>query len=119
MYKLTKNILVISIIRYTNNAEVVDILKEFFEGMPHIDITDYELNRQSIQYIIPYTYTIRRLIYQFYYNQNSNKYLEYAFYTHKDDNSLNYSRYTYPIGLPKEIIVDLATAEKLQLLETV
>lgn len=124
MYELPKNIFVISIIRYTNNAEVVDIFKEFFEGIPHIDITDYESNRQSIRYIIPGMHTIRRLIRKFYWMQNSDKdrLLDYSFYSYESNNSVNNSYYFYSrsssIGLPKEIIVDLATAEKLQLLET-
>lgn len=121
MYELPRTILVISIIRYTNNAEVVDIIKEFFEGIPHRDITDYESNRQSIQYIIPNTYNIVRLVHKFYSIQNSDTLLDYSCYTRKCDNSVSNSYYFYArsnsIGLPKEIVVDLATAEKLQLLE--
>ena len=48
---LPKNILVVSIIRYTDNAELVDVLKDYFTGVPYIDITDYELNKQTIHYI--------------------------------------------------------------------
>jgi hypothetical protein len=123
MYELPRTILVINIIRYTNNDEVVDILKEFFEGIPHIDITDYESNRQSIQYIILGTYKIVRLVHKFYSIQNSDKLIDYSCYTHKGDNLVNNSYYYYArnssIGLPKELIVDLATAEKLQLLRSV
>jgi hypothetical protein len=122
MYDLPRTILVINIIRYTNNDEVIDILKEFFEGIPHIDITDYESNRQSIQYMVPNIYAIGRLMYKFY-SINRYKLLDFSFYTRKCDNSVNKSYYFYSrnssIGLPKEIKVDLATAEKLQLLRSV
>lgn len=66
MHKLPKNILVVGIIRYTNKHEIVDILKEFFNGVPHIDYTDYTTNRQIVYYILQDSHVIKKFVHRVY-----------------------------------------------------
>lgn len=119
MYKLPKNILVVSIIRYTDNAELVDVLKDYFSGVPYIDITDYESNRQTVQYIVYDSRIIKEILYTIYFIRDAFKILDYAYYVLNEDSTIYHKKYVRnPFNMPKKIAVD-STITKLQLWSTV
>lgn len=124
MKQLPKQILVVCITRYTNNGETVETLKEFFNGVPHIDITEYKFNKQSIYYIIQDNYVVRRFIQKIFCIGFEDSMLDYAFYDYMP-NSTEYTAY-YTYGqrvyfkrLPKHLTFDADTVKKLLLLESV
>lgn len=123
MKQLPKNILVVGIMRYTNNGESVDTLKEFFKGIPHIDCTE-EDNRQVIVYVVQDNYFVRRFIHKIFCMESADKMLDYSFYEYIP-NSTEYAAYhtygqrAYFRGLPKHITFDADNVKKLLLLESV
>ena len=122
MKQLPKNILVVGIIRYFDNDEIVNILKEYFNGVPHIDITEYKFNKQSIYYIIQDTYAMRSFIHRIYWIRrlnNKDRFLDYYFYSHSNNNPSVYVISSIATRMPKKIVLDYANVKKLQLLETV
>lgn len=122
MHKLPKSILVVGIIRYTNKHEIVDILKEYFNGVPHVDYTDYTTNRQIVYYILQDSYVIKKFIHRVYaLKKGVEKILDYYYYSYKENSSEYYIKYTYfpavgSVTMPKKIELDAANLEKLRLL---
>lgn len=122
MYKLPKQILVVSIIRYSDNDEIVNILKKYFKGVPHIDITEYKFNKQSINYIIQDSYAMRSFIHKMYWMRqlnNKDLYLDYYFYESRNNNTSEYFIGSIATRMPRKIVLDYTNVKKLQLLETV
>lgn len=119
MYKLPRNLLVISIIRYTDNAELVDVLKDYFSVVPYIDITDYESNKQTVQYIVYESRIIKEVVYTICNMKDTFKILDYSNYK-LNNNSTTYHRiYSYDAySMPNKISVD-SIITKLQLWNTV
>lgn len=116
---LPKFILVVSIVRYLDNAELVDILKDYFSGVPYIDITDYESNKQTIHYIVYESRTIKKVTHKIYDMRDNFKILDYNYYELNEDSTIYcgisiYSAFT----MPKKISVD-SIITKLQLWSTV
>ena len=112
MHKLPKFILVISIIRYTDNAELVDVLKDYFSGVPYIDITDYESNKQTIHYILYESRIIKKVAYKIYSMKDKFKILDYNYYDLNEDYTIYQVYNTF--NMPKTISVD-SIITKLQL----
>lgn len=122
MYKLSEQILVVSIIRYFDNDEIVNILKEYFKGVPHIDITECKFNKQSIIYIIQDSYAMRKFVHKMYWMRrlnNKDLYLDYYFYTLINNNPAEYLISSIADRMPRKIVLDYTNVKKLQLLETV
>lgn len=123
MKQLPKNILVVGIMRYTNNGEIVETLKEFFKGIPHIDCTK-EDNRQVIVYAVQDNYFVRRFIHKIFCMGSEDKMLDYSFYVYIP-NSTEFTAYhtygqrAYFKRLPKYITFDADNTKKLLLLESV
>lgn len=116
---LPKFILVVSIIRYTDNAELVDILKDYFSGVPYIDITDYESNKQTIHYIVYESRTIKKVAHKIYDMKDKFKILDYNYYDLNEDSTIYRGIGTYnAFNMPKIILVDSINT-KLQLWNTV
>ena len=123
MKQLPKNILVVGIMRYTNNGETVETLKEFFKGIPHIDCTEKD-NKQVIVYVVQDNYFIRRFIHKIFCMGSEDKMLDYSFYVYIP-NSTEFTAYhtygqrAYFRRLPKHIKFDADNVKKLKLLESV
>lgn len=119
MYKLPRNLLVISIIRYTDNAELVDVLKDYFSGVPYIDITDYESNKQTVQYIVYESHIIKKVAYKIYSMRDKFKILDYSYFTINYSSTVYHRVYSYDAySMPDKISVD-SIITKLQLWNTV
>lgn len=119
MHKLPKCILVVSIIRYTDNAELVGVLKDYFSGVPYIDITDYESNRQTVQYILYDSRIIKKVAFKIYSMRDTFKILDYSYYKLNHNSSTYHRMYsdnTY--NIPDKIEVD-SIYTQLQLWNTV
>lgn len=111
--QLPKNILVIGIMRYTNNGEIVDTLKEFFKGIPHIDCTE-ENNRQSVVYVVQDNYCVRKLAHKFFSMGCKDKMIDYSFYVLMPGSSAYATYHTYTHGiLPKFITFNSNNVKKL------
>lgn len=119
MKQLPKNILVVGIIRYFDNDEIVNILKEYFNGVPHIDITEYKFNKQSIYYIIQDTYAMRRFIHKIFCMEPEDKLLDYSVYVISNTTEYTYAQRVYFKRLPRLITFDATNVKKLLLLESV
>lgn len=117
---LPKYILVVSIVRYTDNAELVDVLKDYFSGVPYIDITDYETNKQTIQYIVYESRIIKKVAYKIYSMKDKFKMLDYNYYDLNEDSAIYYRGIGIynNYNMPKTISVD-SIITKLQLWSTV
>ena len=116
---LPKNILVVSIIRYTDNAELVDILKDYFTGVPYIDITDYESNKQTIHYILYESRIIKKVVHKIFDMRGKFKIIDYNYYEINEDSTIYRGIATYnAFNMPKKIAVDSIITE-LQLWSTV
>lgn len=119
MHKLPRTILVVSIIRYTDNAELVDVLKDYFSGVPYIDITDYESNRQTVQYIVYDSRIIKKVAHKIYSIRDKFKILDYSYYALNVYSTVYHKRYSYDaFSMPYQISVDSIITE-LQLWNTV
>ena len=120
MKQLPKNILVVGIMRYTNNGEIVETLKEFFKGIPHIDCTEKD-NKQDIVYVVQDNYFVRRFIHKIFCMGTEDKMLDYSFYDYIP-NSTEFTAYhtygqrVYFRRLPKHITFDANNVKKLKLL---
>ena len=68
MSNLPKTIIVVSIRHFNGYSNVIKILKEFFEGVPHIVYTDCNLNSNVIYYIFSATYLVDTFIRNIYSN---------------------------------------------------
>lgn len=116
---LPKNILVVSIIRYTDNAELVDVLKDYFSGVPYIDITDYELNRQTIHYILYESRIIKKVAYTLWDMRDKFKILDYSYYTLNHNSTMYHRIYAHTtFEIPGRIAVS-SISTQLQLWSTV
>lgn len=112
---LPKNILVVSIIRYTDNAELVDVLKDYFSGVPYIDITDYESNKQTIHYIVYESRIIKKVAYTIYCMRDKFKILDYSYYNLNHNSTIYHRVYAHTTyNMPAKIAVDSINT-KLQL----
>lgn len=119
MHKLPKFILVVSIVRYTDNAELVDVLKDYFSGVPYIDITDYESNKQTVQYILHESRIIKKVAYKIYSMKDKFKILDYNYYDLNEDSTIYRGIVTYnAFNMPKIISVD-SISTQLQLWNTI
>lgn len=102
---LPKYIFLISIIRDQNNAELVDVLKDYFSGVPYIDITDYESNKQTIHYIVYESRIIKKVAYAIY--NMKLKILDYSNYKLNHNSTTYHRRYSYDaFSMPDKIAVD-------------
>ena len=116
---LPKNILVVSIIRYTDNAELVDVLKDYFSGVPYIDITDYESNKQTIHYILYESRIIKKVAYTLWDMRDKFKILDYSYYTLNHNSTMYHRIYAHTtFEIPGRIAVD-SIRKQLQLWSTV
>lgn len=116
---LPKFIFVVSIIRYTDNAELVDVIKDYFSGVPYIDITDYELNKQTVQYIVYDSQIIKKVAYTIYNMKDKFKFLDYSYYALNERHTTYHRRYSYDAySMPDKIAVN-SVITKLQLWNTV
>ena len=119
MHKLPEYILGVCIIRYTDNAELVDTLKDYFNGVPYIDITDYESNKQTIQYIVYESRIIKKVAYTIYNMKDTFKILDYSNYKLNYNSTTYHRRYSYDaFSMPDKIAVDSINTQ-LQLWNTV
>lgn len=119
MCKLPKYILVVSIIRYTDNAELVDTLKDYFSGVPYIDITDYDSNKQTVQYIVYESRIIKKIAYKIYSMRDKFKILDYASLILNNTSTIYHRVYSHNVcSIPDKISVD-SIITKLQLWNTV
>lgn len=115
MHKLPKYVFVVSIIRYTDNAELVDVLKDYFNGVPYIDITDYESNKQTVQYIVHESRIIKKVAHKIYSMKDKFKILDYSYFIINDTSTVYHRVYTYSVyNMPDKISVD-SIITKLQL----
>lgn len=97
---------------------MVDVLKDYFSGVPYIDITDYESNRQTVHYIIYDSRIIKKVVHNLYFMRDKFKILDYAYYTLNEDSTMyrnSYAHITYI--MPKKIAIDSIITE-LQLWST-
>lgn len=116
---LPKFIFVVSFIRYTDNAELIDVFKDYFSGIPYIDITDYESNKQTVQYIIYTSRIIKKVLHKIYDMRAKFKILDYNYYDLNEDSTIYRRIPTYStFSMPKKISVDSIITE-LQLWSTV
>ena len=116
---LPKFILVVSIVRYTDNAELVDVLKDYFTGVPYIDITDYELNKQTIHYILYESHIIKKVAYTLWDMRDKFKILDYSYYTLNHNSTMYHRIYAHTIfAMPDKIAAD-SISTQLQLWNTV
>lgn len=112
---LPKFILVVSIVRYTDNDELVDVLKDYFSGVPYIDITDYESNKQTIHYIVYESRIIKKVAYAIYDMRDDFEILDYSYYTLNHNSTMYHRIYAHTtFAIPNEIAVD-SIITKLQL----
>lgn len=119
MHKLPEYILGVNIIRYTDNAELVDVLKDYFSGVPYIDITDYESNKQTVQYILHESRIIKEVVHKIYFMRDEFKILDYFYFILNDTSTMYHRIHSYDIySMPDKISVD-STITKLQLWNTV
>lgn len=119
MRNLSKYIFVVSIIRYTDNAELVDVLKDYFSGVPYIDYTNYESNKQTIQYIVHESRAIKKVAHKIFSMRATFKLLDYSRFILNHNSTVYYRVYNHdPFSMPNEIAVD-SISTKLQLWYTV
>lgn len=112
MHKLPTYILVVSIIRYTDNAELVDVIKDYLSGVLHIDITDYKSNKQTVQYIVCDSHIIKKFVHTLYVMRDRFKILDYSYYVLNEHHTTYHRRYIYaPYSMPDEIAVDSIITE--------
>ena len=115
---LPKFIFVVSIIKYTDNAELVDVLKDYFSGIPYIDITDYESNKQTIHYILYESHIIKEVAYTLWDMKDKFKILDYSYYTLNHNSTMYHRIYAHTtFAIPDEIAVSSINTQ-LQLWST-
>ena len=116
---LPKFILVVSIVRYTDNAELVDVLKDYFTGVPYIDITDYESNKQTIHYIVYESRIIKEVARKIYSMRADFDILDYSYYTLNHNSTIYHRIYAHTtFSIPNKIAVD-SIRKQLQLWNTI
>lgn len=121
MRKLPKMILVVGIIRYTNRYEIVDIFKEYFNGMPYISYSGYD--NKVTYYILPKNAVIIRILkslYEYIVLIKDIDIMAYVTYVHAYDNYTSASYHamvkrTYSKMLPPIIEIYNIDKEKLKL----
>lgn len=62
MSDLPEHILIVVCKHSKGDASILNILKEYFNGMPHIIYTHPALNIKDTYYILPYTNTFRAIL---------------------------------------------------------
>lgn len=115
---LPKFILVVSIVRYTDNAELVDVLKDYFSGVPYIDITDYESNKQTIHYIVCESRIIKKVAYTLWDMRDKFKILDYSYYTLNHNSTIYHKNAHTTFAIPNKIAVS-SISTRLQLWNTI
>lgn len=112
---LPKCIFLLSIVRYHDNVELLDILKDYFSGVPYIDYTDYELNKKTINYIIYESRIIKKVAFTLYCMRDDFDILDYSYYTLNHNSTMYHRIYAHTtFAIPNEIAVD-SIRKQLQL----
>lgn len=122
MTKLPKTIIVVSIKHSNKYSHLRKIRKKFFEGIPHIVYTDYNLDSNNTYYILTATDIVYSFIVTLYDDINIPNILSYGLYEYEQDWSLILNTYgicwnSYilnPQCLPATIKIDPNDIKKLE-----
>lgn len=114
MYIEPSHILVVGIIGANRPPDLVEILKEYFKKIPHIEYRDTKLAKTSTYYIVDYNTLMSKFILGFQNIANTQSVLQYAIY---ERNSKFYyiseSGSRYRVNMP--VIVSLSDDDRLKL----
>ena len=124
MTKLPKTIIVVAIKHSNKYSHLRKICKNFFEGIPHIVYTDYNLDSNDIYYIFAADHLISSFIFTIHDEINIPDILGYSEYDYTEILSLIWPTYgmcsyTYkynPQWLPPTIKIDTNDIKQLELL---
>lgn len=125
MNSLPKSIIVVSIKHFNGYSHVIRILKEYFEGIPHIEYRDCNLDSNITYYIFTATYLVDTFIRKVYCDPNIPDILGCDEYDYIEKYSLilhTYEpcNYTWTINeqdLPDSIKIDPNDVEKIESLK--
>lgn len=125
MNNLPKSILAVSIKHFNGYSHVIRILKEFFEGIPHIEYRDCNLDSNITYYIFTATYLVDTFIRKVYGDLDIPDILGCDEYDYIKKHSLILHtyvpcNYTWTINeqdLPDSIKIDPNDVEKLESLK--
>lgn len=125
MNNLPKSILAVSIKHFNGYSYVIRILKEFFEGIPHIEYRDCNLDSNITYYIFTATYLVDTFIRKIYGDLDIPDILGCDEYDYTKKGSLILHtyipcNYTWTINeqdLPDSIKIDPNDVEKLESLK--
>lgn len=122
MTKLPKTIIVVAIKHSNKYSHLRKICKKFFEGIPHIVYTDYNLDSNNTYYILTATDIVYSFIVTLYDDINIPNILSYGVYEYEQDWSLILNTYgicwnSYilnPQCLPATVKIDPNDVKKLE-----
>ena len=125
MSNLPKSIIVVSIKHFNGYSHVIRILKKFFEGIPHIEYRDCNLDSNITYYIFTANYLVYTFISKLYDDLNIPDILGCDEYDYREKYSLILHtyipcNYTWTINeqdLPDSIKIDPNDVEKLESLK--
>lgn len=114
-----KRILTVCIPQYSRRSEVLDILKEYFKGIPHIVCPGYDkAHSEHLCYIVRASHSLKTFLYKAHVLYFRNKILDYGYYEYDPETVYNKAfRYATPIppcGMSVSLILDTNTVEKLK-----
>ena len=124
MDNLPKSIIVVLIKHSNKYSHLRKICREFFEGLPHIKYTDYNLDSNDIYYIFAVDHLISSFIFTIYDDISIPDILGYAEYDYTEILSLIWPTYTMcsytytynPEWLPPTIKIDINDTKNLELI---
>lgn len=120
MTKLPKTIIVVAIKHSNKYSHLRKICKKFFEGIPHIVYTDYNLDSNDTYFIFPVMDIVHSILFKLYDDIHIPDILGYGLYKYEQDWSLILNTYgvclnSYmlnPQWLPATVKIDTNDVKK-------
>lgn len=114
MKELPEHLLVVGIIGFNQLPDLVEILKEYFNEIPHIEYRDIKLSKQNTYYIVEKSYSMSRFILGFQKIANTQSVMRYGIY----ERSYKFYYLTdqhspYIVNMP--VIVSLSDTDRVSL----
>lgn len=114
-----KRILIVYIPQYTGRSEVLDTLKEYFKGIPHVVYPGYdEPHSVHLCYIVRPSRSLKKFLYKAHGLYFRNKILDYSYYEYDPDTVYNKAFFRYTSCIPLwsmsgSLILNATTIEKI------
>lgn len=114
-----KRILIVYIPQYTGRSEVLDTLKEYFKGIPHIVCPGYdEAHSAHLCYIVRSSRSLKKFLYKASELYFRDKILDYGYYEYDPETvwekAFSYRACIPPCGMSGSLALDTKTIKKLK-----